>query len=1489
MNCRRKKRFARRRERSFRFENLDLGRSHYFERLEARRMLSTVQRETNADGTVYTLSDAASGGWLEMNVAGSGVTQVIDTNVARFGLDGSGAAVALEDTGDLALFPANSPSREQMLSSVSNFVVDANNIVTALQVAPGSQWGNLYRFAPGSANAQEFRGEEFNHLVAALGYAVALGADGTLRYFPDNSANAVELVNGGSVSNFVVDANGSVVALVKSSSGAPAGALWRWSADGEPPTQLSGTIGSATYSAFQYLVLDGDGDAVALDDSNTQDGLNHLWLFKPGASSGQEMVDNTDGSTGFRSLFLEANGTMVGVEPAPMGTLGGTLVLFATGSTNGQTMHLPPSADGFTEIAFKQFDIDGSGAVVALDPFGNLVRFAPGDTTSQTVTTAIAGFVIDGAGFVVARSVTGALIDFPPPGDPNPSTIVDNNISSIAVDGTGAVIALTTTGDLLSFAPGSTVSRPVDSNVFSFAIDNIGQVVSLEGGIQIAYFNRDASTGAYDRQVLLPATAGWDIMSFHIDNDGYVIAVMKYVAGNSIAPYEIAYFVPAPGEPIKYITFDFTPANLATHSAGNPVVTAHVSQVYTLANGSILVTIWDTYDSVFPNIVVPPQGLSEMFLVAPGAYQNIVPYKPASYSSTFYWITGVSLSDVTVLGRQQAGWVQSEPTLANEYAAGWSYSEPQQPPPPPPPPSPWQIILGAVGFGLGAIADIFTGGALTPVLADAAGDLIGSDVVGNIAGDLLGDAVADAADQGVNIAITEGSFDWLEAGTAVITKALGIDEVGDSVGEALGLGPIVSKLAGAALEKGAGLLVDNLITGGAEDSSAGQNANAAANGFVASVESALQTSAISSTFVQNATSFLNSAPGAPADLPFLSSALSLLNGAVGGNWNDPTFASFASAGASLLEQIVADGFAGTAFATYAASQLVQIISGGFTGSPFAQRELTSLEDSVANTPAGSVPLAPLIASGGPPLTATVGQSFTGSMATFTDPNGAGATGDYTASINWGDGTAPDKGAIMLNSGVFTVTATHTYSEQGPESAVVTITRGAATPVTVTASIGVTDAAIVAVPTTLTATAGDSQTFNVATFTDPGGAQSVGDYHAAIDWGGGTAADNGAITLNSGVFTVSGDHTYSTGGTMSVSVTIEHGNAAPVVTTTSIVVTAPFATHDVVYTVGSGTISVSAANGLLENDTGPSQLSVTAGTFTGSQGGTFAFHGDGSFIYTPPVSFPGYDTVQFTVSDASGDKATQTVNVLSQPGGVVWKFYESVLGRNPDYGGLNFWINDFENGGKTGDIAVGFFESDELLNKIIGGYYQQYLGRTLDENGLAFWKQQWRATGGPELIKAGFAASPEFNNNAGNTPDGWLTALYQRILNRTPDPQGFAFWQQQLTGGMSEFNVALGFFESVEAYKNDVTSWFNEYLGRAPSNAELQQYAAQMTQGKTDRDVEQEITNLPEYGQNPPAPAADAAERLPDYFQQSASTSDRRTMLAAKDSLFAALG
>ena len=544
-------------------------------------------------------------------------------------------------------------------------------------------------------------------------------------------------------------------------------------------------------------------------------------------------------------------------------------------------------------------------------------------------------------------------------------------------------------------------------------------------------------------------------------------------------------------------------------------------------------------------------------------------------------------------------------------------------------------------------------------------------------------------------------------------------------------------------------------------------------------------------------------------------------------------------------------------------------------------------------------------------TATAGSHVSGSPYTITATGASDS--DYTISYVAGKLTvtpaaltitADDKSKVY-GAALPTLTASYSGFVNGDSATSLTTAPSLSTTATASSHVSASPYAITAsgaadtdyaisyvsgsltvTPATLTVTANDaSRTYGTAnpTFTDIVTGFANGDDDSVLS---GAASLTTTATTNSPV----GSYPITAAqGTLSAAdYVFAFQNGALTVTVNA---QGSFGLVEDIYVIGIGTVSVSAANGVLANDTGPGLLTVTTGTVTGAEGGTFVFNADGSFTYTPAASFPGFDYAKYTAQDSVGDQATATVNVLSQTGGVVWKFYESVLHRDPDYPGLQYWINDFSNGGKTGDIAVGFFESTELLNQIIGGYYQQYLGRGADSGGLNYWEGVWHQTGGPEGIKAGFASSPEFNALAnreyGSYASPWLEALYHRILNRAPDPNGLSYWEQQLASGTSQYQIALDFFNSQEAFDNDVTGWFSEYLDRAPTPAEQAYYAGQMEHGATDRDIEQEITNLSEYGANPPASPPGAGVRLPDYLPQ--TTANNQTAIAATDAVFARIG
>src|SRR4029077_20992147 len=126
--------------------------------------------------------------------------------------------------------------------------------------------------------------------------------------------------------------------------------------------------------------------------------------------------------------------------------------------------------------------------------------------------------------------------------------------------------------------------------------------------------------------------------------------------------------------------------------------------------------------------------------------------------------------------------------------------------------------------------------------------------------------------------------------------------------------------------------------------------------------------------------------------------------------------------------------------------------------------------------------------------------------------------------------------ITLSGGVYTVKGDHTYAEESaadhpgsnPYTGTVTISHEAAPMATAMSTATVSDPAVVATGGfVVTATEGqDSGSQTVATFTDPGGVELVGDYSASINCGDGTAASTGTITVSGSTFTVKGSHTYA---------------------------------------------------------------------------------------------------------------------------------------------------------------------------------------------------------------------------------------------------------------------------------------------------------------------------------------------------------------------------
>lgn len=110
-------------------------------------------------------------------------------------------------------------------------------------------------------------------------------------------------------------------------------------------------------------------------------------------------------------------------------------------------------------------------------------------------------------------------------------------------------------------------------------------------------------------------------------------------------------------------------------------------------------------------------------------------------------------------------------------------------------------------------------------------------------------------------------------------------------------------------------------------------------------------------------------------------------------------------------------------------------------------------------------------------------------------------------------------------------------------------------------------------------------------------------------------------------------------------------------------------------------------------------------------------------------------------------------------------------------------------------------------EVVQQLYVSYFGRPADPGGLANFEAQLLAAGAPtdiaSLVQAyssnpavqtlidAFGTSAESQTLYGNgTTEEFVTAIFNHVLSRAPQPAGLQFWETQLGGGLSKGNAAL---------------------------------------------------------------------------------------------------
>lgn len=193
-----------------------------------------------------------------------------------------------------------------------------------------------------------------------------------------------------------------------------------------------------------------------------------------------------------------------------------------------------------------------------------------------------------------------------------------------------------------------------------------------------------------------------------------------------------------------------------------------------------------------------------------------------------------------------------------------------------------------------------------------------------------------------------------------------------------------------------------------------------------------------------------------------------------------------------------------------------------------------------------VTITPVVVTGAP------GTALTDVVAArFTNPDSQARPSQYTATINWGDGThVATAGAVAFSAapGAFhglTVSGTNTYTNPGIYPLVVTLTDNTTGWIKQIPSTAVISSkSLVPSPETVVIRGAIARQARMATFTDLDQPAAASAYSATIDWGDGEVTAGTVLAIGAGHYGVYGTHGYHVPETFSTLVRIHKAGQNP---------------------------------------------------------------------------------------------------------------------------------------------------------------------------------------------------------------------------------------------------------------------------------------------------------------------------------------------------------
>lgn len=225
---------------------------------------------------------------------------------------------------------------------------------------------------------------------------------------------------------------------------------------------------------------------------------------------------------------------------------------------------------------------------------------------------------------------------------------------------------------------------------------------------------------------------------------------------------------------------------------------------------------------------------------------------------------------------------------------------------------------------------------------------------------------------------------------------------------------------------------------------------------------------------------------------------------------------------------------------------------------------------------------------------------------------------------------------------------------------------------------------------------------------------------------------------------------------------------------------------------------------------------------------------GSHTYSDINDNPVVVGIQDTTDAAASAIVTDTAKILPRlPDGsagtadqlFVYEYLKDLFQRPISIDEVNYWTAQFEKNHRDpqtlSSIVIESTPPFEYRRDEIDSAFQTYLHRAADPQGEAYFlnlvniSQGVRSGPGTERrTSAILIASDEYyNQRSGGTVDGFINAVFEDALKRPATAHDLAYFEFQLTHGMSHVEFATTVLSSYESDVIQINKLYERYLGR----------------------------------------------------------------------------